>query len=459
MLPTPLCIVAHAMSRFSERARIASFLSVVLVSCVVLGSLGGCEQLDGRKRTRDGNRMFRETQFVDAAAEYQRALKVVDDSIIHYNLGLAYSKIFKPGYDAPVLLGTQGEFVCNELPGVKMVQAGACVKAGDRHYAECGAAKSGPIERQIAELDAEIKSATDDAKKKDLEAQRTDKQADLGRYICPSSFTCVEGTFCSLRSPEIADLAAQHFQVWIKAQPKDEEIKKQESEALRDLEEAKKTGNNAQIAVAQKRVDDLGTKDQTRKLMTKLWVDSEQHRKAIEYWESLLQDRPNDAEIMGNLAGINLTAGDWRKSIEWFNKVADVTNDPSSKVASYQFIGNVAWARLNSRTLVGVDAIELADRGISALQKAAEVQPKNFKLFGLQASIFNFRSTAHGASWAASIDRANAQDLLALTRVLADEAKKAQQGQAPGTPSAPAPSVPPTPPPPPTGGTAEKSGG
>ena len=35
----------------------------------------GCEQLDGRNRNRKGNRLFRETQFIDAAAEYQKALK------------------------------------------------------------------------------------------------------------------------------------------------------------------------------------------------------------------------------------------------------------------------------------------------------------------------------------------------------------------------------------------------
>src|SRR5688572_21481368 len=118
MPPTPLCIVARSMSRFSERARIAGFLSVVLVSCVALGGLGGCEQLDGRNRVRQGNRLFGETRFIDAAAEYEKALPVVDDPIIHYNLGLAYSKVFKPGFQGPVLLGTKDEFVCQMIPQV-----------------------------------------------------------------------------------------------------------------------------------------------------------------------------------------------------------------------------------------------------------------------------------------------------------------------------------------------------
>jgi tetratricopeptide (TPR) repeat protein len=444
------------MSRFTERARIASSLSVVLVSCVVLGSLCGCEQLDGRNRVRQGNRLFRETQFIDAATEYEKALTEVDAPIVHYNLGLAYSKIVKPGYEAPVLLGTKDELVCRTLPGVKMVEAGACVKLGDRHYAECGAAKSSPIEKQIAELTAQAKSAVDD-KKKDLEVLIKDKQDELARFTCPSSFRCVEGTFCALTSPELAELAAKNFQVWIKAQPSDEELRKQTTEAERALELAKKSDNKSELSNAQRTLDDLSTKDQTRKIMTQLWIESEQHKKALDYWEGLLAEKPNDPPIMGTLAGINLNAGDWRKSIEWYNKVADVTADPNSKVAAFQFIGNVAWAKLNARTLIGAEAVELADRGIGALQRAAEVQPKNPRLVGLQASIFNFRSTAHGASWAAAIDRASAQDLLQLSRVLSAEAKKAQ-GQAPGAPAAPATPAPPTPAPP-AGGSAEKSGG
>ncbi|HEX8114091.1 MAG TPA: tetratricopeptide repeat protein, partial [Kofleriaceae bacterium] len=444
------------MRRFSERTRIARILApsvvrsvvhrvgAVLVSSGLLASaagvagLTGCEQLDGRNRNKQGLRLFRETQFVEAAAQFQRALGEVDDSpIIHYNLGLAYSKVTKTGYDGPVLLGQQGDFVCQTLPGVKIVQAGACVKEGDRHYAECGSAKTGPLEKDLADLKGQLAAVADDAKKKELKVQIDDKQSDLMRYACGSSFHCVEGPFCSLTSPELADMAAQHFQIWIKAQPSDDEIKKQLAQASEELDEAKKSGNASAIGRAQTKVDDLSTKDQTRKLMTLLWTDSDQYQKAIDYWEGLLKEKPNDAEIMGNLAGIQLKAGNWRKSIEWYTKVAEVTNDASSKVVTYQYIGNVAWQKLNSRLLVGADAIELADRGIGALQRGAEVQPKNARLVGLQASIYNFRSTSHGASWAAAIDRASAQELLKLSRVLADEAKKAQ-GQPTGAPETPA---------------------
>jgi len=440
------------MSRSYERARIASVLSVMLVSLTALG----CTEIDGHKRTRAGNRLFRETQFIDAAAQYQMALTEIEHPTIHYNLGLAYSKIAKPGYDAPILLGTKDEFVCQVIPNTKPVETGACVKEGDRHYAECGTKKTQPIQAAIDKLSSDLKDVKDDDKDKktDLQSQLRDKKEELGRYTCASSFKCVETTYCSLTSPELAELAAQNFQVWIKAQPADDEIKSQLAEARAAVELANQSDNKAAAVLAQKQVDELLTKDQTRKLMTSLWMDSDQHPKAIAYWEQLLKERANDPEIMGNLAGIELKAGDWRKSISWYNRVAAVTTDPNSKVAQYQFIGNVAWAKLNQRTLVGAEAIELADRGIGALQHAAEIQPKSSKVVSLQGAIFNFRSTAHGASWASAIDRASAQDQAKLARVLAEEAKKTQAGQPPA--SAPSPTPPSAPAP---GASAVKSGG
>jgi tetratricopeptide (TPR) repeat protein len=442
------------MSRPSERARIASVLGVLLVSCAVLG----CTEIDGHKRTRQGNRMFRETQFVDAAAQYQMALTEIDDPALHYNLGLAYSKVFKEGFDGPILLGTKDDFVCQVIPNVKPVEAGACVKEGDRHFAECGSKHTAPIEAAITKLQADLKDVKDDdagakEKKADLSSQLRDKQDELGRYTCASSFKCVETTYCTSTSPEIAELAAQHFQIWIKAQPSDDEIKKNQAEVSADLDQARKTDNKSDMIILQKKLDELQTKDQTRKQMTQLWLGSDQHPKAIAYWEGLLKDRPNDAEIMGNLAGIELKAGDWRKSIEWYTKVAGVTQDPNSKVAQYQFIGNVAWAKLNSRSLIGVEATELADRGIGALQHAADIQPKNSRVVSLEGAIFNFRSTAQGASWAAAIDRASAQDQAKLARVLAEEAKKAQPAP-PANPAAPAPAPTAAP-----AGSAAQSGG
>ena len=353
------------MSRSSDRARLS--IIVIGMICLCLGS--GCEELDGRNRTRQGNRDFRETRFIDAVAEYEKALKTVDDPIIHYNLGLAYSKVFKPGVDKPMRLGIKDTLACDVIPNTKMISASVCVKKGERRFDDCD-----------------------------------------GKTVCASSYECKQVDLCTLEGPQLADAAATHFQAWLKANPAD---------------------------------------DDTRKQMTQVWIDSGQFKLALDYWKTLLDAKPNDSEIMGNLAGINLKAGDWRSSIEWYIKVANASPDTSNKVAAYQFIGNVAWSKLNSKSLTAPEVLELADKGIGALQMGAALAPKNPKLFGLQASIYNFRALAQGASWAAALDRASAQDLQRISRVLAEEAKKAQ-GAAVPLPTNPTPI---------TGGPAEKAGG
>ena len=343
------------MTRPAERA-----ISLAALLLLAAGAIG-CDQLDGRNRTRQGNRMFEDKQFVDAAAQYQKALTEIDDPIIHYNLGLAYSKLFQVGgaEGANILIDLQGSLACQTIPGVTQTDKQVCVKEGDKHFEPC-----------------------DD------------------KHVCASSFECKQVSLCEIDNSKLADLAAENFGKWLDAHPEDND---------------------------------------TRGLMTQVWIDASQFDKALAYWNGLLEKKPNDPGVMGSLAGINLKAGDWRKSIEWYNKVAEVSSDVTAKVSAYQFIGNVAWSKLNSKTLVGAESIELADRGIGALQKAAALQPDNPKPVGLQASLFNFRALAHGSSWAAGLDRASAQELQAATRVLIKKAKNAQgQATTPTTPTTPA---------------------
>jgi tetratricopeptide (TPR) repeat protein len=349
MHQTQLCIFARLMRRTAVRA-LPRILAITLITSAAVSGLG-CEQIEGRNHTRQGNRLFRETKFIDALAEYEKALTTVDHPIIHYNLGLAYSKVFKPGLDAPTRIGLVGTFACDMIPNTKTENAQVCVKEGDRRFDDCDE-----------------------------------------KNVCASSYQCKKVDLCVLDQVKAAEAAAQHFRIWVDANPSD---------------------------------------NQTRKLMTQVWLDSEQYKLAIDYWTQLLSAKPDDTEIMGTLAGINLKAGDWKTSIDWYLKVADASKDPSAKIGAYQFIGNVAWSKLNSRTLTAPEAVELADKGIAALQKATELAPKNPRNVGLQASLYNFRSFTHGASWAAAIDRAGAQDLQLRSRVLTQEAKQEAEQAAP----------------------------
>src|SRR5689334_23506706 len=112
-----ICIVARQMRSTSDRA--LRLLGSVTLLVAIMSTLG-CEQLDGRSRNKKGNRDFKEMKFIDAVAEYEKALKTVDEPTIHYNVALAHSKIFKPGMseDSELLLGEKGTFVCDQIPQV-----------------------------------------------------------------------------------------------------------------------------------------------------------------------------------------------------------------------------------------------------------------------------------------------------------------------------------------------------
>src|SRR5438477_12900893 len=116
MPPTRLCIVPRSMARIAESAVGIAGVLLVLGSSVV--ALGGCEQLDGRNRNRKANHLFQEKEFIDAAAQYEKALTEVDEPTIHYNLGLAYSKVFKIGGEegSKILLDVQGSLACSTIP-------------------------------------------------------------------------------------------------------------------------------------------------------------------------------------------------------------------------------------------------------------------------------------------------------------------------------------------------------
>lgn len=429
MLSSRICIVPRAMRRFSDGARRSAFISLLMIAALLGSACDIREELDGRNGNRQGNRLFQALQFIDAAAEYERAIKVVNDPVIHYNLGLTYSKMYRPGYDKPILLGEMSDPVCAAIPETAPVDAQVCIKKPD--------ARDQSDKRRFNSCDE--------------------------KDVCPSSFECKKTKLCTSTSKQLASMAAKHLQIWIKAQPSDQALEAELKQVRKDMESAQakhksrldamppgdadaRAGeiqrNKAVMDELGKQVDKLTLKDDMRKLLTQAWIDTNQFDLALGFWEAELAAKPSNAGIMGTIAGINLKSNNWRKAIEWYNKEADAETDPDQKVAALNSIGNVAWSKLNSKTLDIADSIELADFGLGAVQKAATIRPKLAKLYGLQASILNFRSLTQGASFAAAIDRSTAQDLLKLTRVLYEEAKKQQQGSAPASPAAPAPAAP-----------------
>lgn len=611
--------------RHSARPRFRTFVPLLLVG-VASVTAAGCKDIEGRNNNRQGNAFYRDSKFIDAAVEYERALKKVEDPVIHYNLGLAYSKMFRG--DDLVLVGLKDDPICQIIPSTVPTNSRVCVKPGDRTFNKCDEEKKAPELTKMGELvtphwkmgsnekrtdavcakigefqaaadaiaamkppanvdDVEEwtawqKSAPDLAKevaracvgvtearkaieeqkrlaeeakqaeearkaaeeKKAAEAaakaakapkkagpkakdpKKDDKTADAagsgsaagapapdapkkeeekkedpkpdltafdkaftdlrgnyeelvgGKLVCSVEAKCLKVDLCAIKSESIANEATKHLEQWVRVQPPDAELEKQLVVLRKELqsEEAKATPTEVRDALAlargelaeakeprkselqqeiakmssaptrdeakttqlRKDIDELMRKFDTRNQMTQLWLDSGNYKGALAYWEGMLKAEPTNADFMQMLAGINAKAGEWRVSVDWYNKIAEQAKVPDAKVAAWASIGNIAWSKLNSKLLSPDDALEMADKGIAALQRAFDID-KNVKWLRQTGAILNFRSITHGASYAGAIDRATAQDLFRTARVMDQEAKKLQGTPAPAGAPAPAP--------------------
>ncbi len=219
--------------------------------------------------------------------------------------------------------------------------------------------------------------------------------------------TCAKLVKAGDESPEnaaLADCATKHIQAYIARHPKENKL---------------------------------------RDKMTSIWLNNRQYDKALAYWLEQMNVIPPDEgaqaqkrEIALRVAGIYFKDKKWREAIEWFNKAAEFAVDDNGKVNAYQAIGNVSWAVMRDREKnYGAERIEAADAGLSALEKAASLDPKKPEIRALIAALYNFRALAQGSVWAASIERATAQDHDRRRRVLSEEAKKAQAAAAAAAPA------------------------
>ena len=90
-------------------------------------------------------------RFVDAVTYYQQAIKEVEDPIIHYNLGLTYSKLFKPGFTKPIWLDLEGTFACDKIPSVKIDSKRVCLEGDDKRFQDCKTKADCPTDKYVCE--------------------------------------------------------------------------------------------------------------------------------------------------------------------------------------------------------------------------------------------------------------------------------------------------------------------
>lgn len=180
-------------------------------------------------------------------------------------------------------------------------------------------------------------------------------------------------------------------------------------------------------------------------LLTQIWIDSEKFDTAIAYWESVRAKNPDDPIVLARLADINRLAGRFDKALEWLEKRVEVEKDEAGKVRGYVDIAQVQWSRLTNPDLVDAERLVVADSGLAALQKAWKINQDNQLIQSLMGSIYQFRSLAHGASWArvveAAAQRYHQIRAIQISRRTADAAKAAGAGGGTGDkkPDAPGP--------------------
>ena len=186
-----------------------------------------------------------------------------------------------------------------------------------------------------------------------------------------------------------AERAAYHFKVYLDAHPDDEEI-----------------------------VD----------LLTNVWLDSDRHEEALDYWKARQQKTPKDLGVLEKLGTINRQAGNYEDALKCDYQRAELAPNEAGRLKALLDIGGLQLSRLNNTEMVDAERLAIADEGITALKKALKAQPKNPTVHSVLGSLYQFRSVTHYAGWARIVDAASQRRY----QLAYSELKKAQQAKAGG---------------------------
>lgn len=171
--------------------------------------------------------------------------------------------------------------------------------------------------------------------------------------------------------------------------------------------------------------------DDIRKLITDIWVDTDQVDKAVGFWTAEHDAAPTSMFPIEQLAELTFKKGDWREALKWLEVGVDVAPDPEAQAKAYTKIGSLCFVLLlnNKEGANKIDhalRIEVADNGIAALQKGQVIMPKSTEIVSVLGSLNIQRGIASGSRLGYSIDMAAYQNYMRIFGVLREEASKAQ---------------------------------
>jgi tetratricopeptide (TPR) repeat protein len=198
----------------------------------------------------------------------------------------------------------------------------------------------------------------------------------------------------------------------------------------------------AAIAALNKYIE-LEPKDETAvKMLIGVYLKSGRYDGALEYYTKEYAKKPTDSFVVFNLADINEQAGKHEEARKWFAKLAEIETKPDLKSNAWYRVGVSYWREAKVLPPVqGEKKVKLADEGIAAMMKAAELQPESTNVLTYTGMLYRQRALGQGKSYYQIVDIATADSY--RNRVAALKAKQAQKpapGTTPATPGqAPAP--------------------
>lgn len=82
-----------------------SLMTALLFPLALLLGATGCDELDARMEIQEAGKLYQKGRFSEACPKYDKVLEISDarevQEVAHYNGGICYHKMFRPGVDTP----------------------------------------------------------------------------------------------------------------------------------------------------------------------------------------------------------------------------------------------------------------------------------------------------------------------------------------------------------------------
>ncbi len=92
------------ISRVCRKPRTGHLIALFTAAALLLGTTG-CKELDARREIQRAGKLYEKGEFAKAVEIYEQVLEKFDSGevgeVAHYNAGITYHKMFRPGVDTP----------------------------------------------------------------------------------------------------------------------------------------------------------------------------------------------------------------------------------------------------------------------------------------------------------------------------------------------------------------------